>query len=244
MKVTYYSIVDVRSDFLPWQIKGLKTFCLDRDWEFVVLNNAIHRPKIHTQIEAASKKRRVRSLTVPEEVWDRKNSSLAHKETLKWVWHSVILKERPDIVGILDFDLFLTAPFRAESYLADHELAGWFCRNQHIRYLWPGLMLFDLRKLPNPETIDFDRGIIEGVRVDVGGAIHRYISKHPQLNIRNIPIGMFSDEFRVSMYDKTWIHYCKGSGWDNPDPDYKSRKDAFVFGALADIHAEAESAKS
>jgi hypothetical protein len=238
MKVTYYSIVDVRSDFLPWQIKGFQTFCLDVDWEFVVFNNAIHRPEVHAEIEEIAARNRIRSITVPENVWDRTNPSLAHKETLKWAWHSFVLKEQSAIASFIDFDLFLVAPFKAESYLTDCELAGWFLQNQHIRYLWPGLMFFDIQRLPEPETIDFDRGVIEGVRTDVGGAFHRYLKKHSQLKVKNIPIEMFSDEFRVSMYDKKWIHYCKGSGWDKPDPEYRQKKDAYVFDALRQIHVD------
>jgi hypothetical protein len=239
MKVSYYSIVDVRSDFLPWQIRGFQTFCQDTDWEFVVFNNAIHRPKVHAEIEAIAAQKRIRSITVPEDVWDRTNPSMAHKETLKWAWHSFVLKERPAIASLIDFDLFLVAPFGAESYLADYELAGWFLQNQHIRYLWPGLMFFDLQRLRDPETIDFERGLIEGVRTDVGGAIHRYIKQHPQLRIRNIPVRTINTDYRVHQYDQTWIHYSKGSGWDKPDPEYRRAKDAYVFDTLQQIHLDA-----
>ncbi len=105
------------------------------------------------------------------------------------------LLERPDCekLAIIDSDKFPFRNFSFADMLANDAMAiilqtrhhRWFKRIS-VRYPWNGFLLMNIRRLPQPKTIDFGAGLVNGIRTDTGGKMHRYLSAHPSLPIREL----------------------------------------------------------
>ena len=63
--------------------------------------------------------------------------------------------------------------------MKDCIIAGLPQHRQHVKYIWNGIMFFDMKKIIElDENLNFDCGIVDGVLTDVGGYTYYYFKKN------------------------------------------------------------------
>ena len=163
-------------------------------------------------------------------------ANVAHAYAFYWAWKNVISKDK-DPVCILDFDMFMVSPTKLTDRLKDHEMC--FVPqgkpNLPADYIWPGFVLFDMSKLPEPETMNWWCGSINGSAVDVGGHTCLYLAAHPELRTARVAFQHTEDnpelDFHPSDYqfltlekEPVFLHYYRGSNWHGLSNDYHEKK--------------------
>lgn len=180
--------------------------------------------------------------------------SSRHAQTLDYAW-SHLLDSGVGPVLILDADMILVAPHAGAAALEDaflhavrqsRETAG---TSRRIDYVWPGLVLADLGRLPDPRGFRFGVRSVDGAHLDTGGETShwldalsedqasqvRWIDHLPSLTWTPADAGIDFDP-RVSgflraddrnengkvfaeLYDRRWLHFRAGSNWRNEPAD-------------------------
>jgi hypothetical protein len=178
------------------------------------------------------------------------NANFAHAYALCWTWKHIISKERGP-VAILDSDVFLIQPIKLTDLLYQHDISNVLEGKTHpdgrcFRYLWPAIVLLNMAKLPEPETMNWFCGQIEGVPVDVGGHTHHYLQAHPELDLHVISKRHFwivdSLDFSPADYEEFYLngldneapvlHYRSGSNWNNQTKEYHQKKTEWLKGRI------------
>lgn len=257
--IKIYTFVSNRPDFINLQAYSFRKN-LKEDWEFTVFNNAklsgdSYYDEINTQCKASG----ATVIDIPRDsaLLDKCQgfetsiqilnpngiysiANVAHAYALCWAWKNVISKEKGPI-AMIDSDVFLIQPIKLTDTLYPHQLCNISDgRARHgggppILYMWPTFVLADMAKLPEPETMNWWCGQIEGVPVDVGGQTHHYLQAHPELDVLNLRKVHFSEDdptvtVRPANYDEfylgdsTVLHYRSGSNWNRKDNEYHRRK--------------------
>jgi hypothetical protein len=148
----------------------------------------------------------------------------------QWSWQRVICQEKGNI-AVVHSDIFLIEPVNFTNHLSDHELCAvkntW---QKGITGFWEPLLLADMSKMPDPETIVWWPSTVEGQWTDSGGRTYYYLKAHP--NLRWLEIGQdgcYDDaalDFHPARYayfllgDKKVLHYQSASGWATDRADY------------------------
>lgn len=170
------------------------------------------------------------------------NANVAAAYPICWAWKHVIGKQRNPIL-FLHSDMFLVEPTDFSCYLEDFNACFVAQSRPHptevIEYAWDAFFLADLSKLPQPETLNWYCGQIDGVPVDVGGQTHHYFKAHPELHLYKMHQSHVGDNGTpLSNYDEfhlgntTVLHYRTGSNWNHKDPDYHRAKTAWLQGRI------------
>jgi hypothetical protein len=239
MHVSLFTYADKRPDFIQWQVDCFKR-CLQDDWDLTVYDNAA-QPMHSQQIQAEC-----RRLGLPCRLVEMKghyDPTSACGVPLNWSWHAHLRKLRDRIVVVIDSDMFLLKPFSVEQFLGDCHVAAMKARRAHVKYLWNGICFFNMATLPDPEQINWDHGLVDNVNTDVGGHIHYYLQRHPQLRVRDIPttwkiiarhanyfvlpeaiVAEYKDEYGYELYAEAFLHYTRGSNWDGQSRDHHEAK--------------------
>ena len=254
-----------RPDFIEIQrqsfIKNLK-----EDFEFVVFNNAkydstggadfnginrqcaqsgvkvIEVQKDPDLIDRCQKIELSCSLFSPSGQYS--NANVAHAYALCWAWENYISKETGPI-AIFDSDVFLIQPIKLTDTLYPHQLVNIEDGKPHddgrvFHYMWPTFVLADMATLPDPPTLNWWCGRIEGVPVDVGGQTYHYFQAHPELDVLSVrrQHSHYFDESQLDFHpadydefylkDGTVLHYRSGSNWNHRGPEYHIKKTAWL----------------
>jgi len=121
------------------------------------------------EIAAIAAGRGVPYIRLPENPWDRRGraASRAHGLALNWIWRNLLLPGQPEMFGLLDDDIFPTAPDDPFSVLERQPIYG-YCRQIGARWFLGvnfSFYRFDyVRHLP----LDFSQDWFNGL--DTGGA--------------------------------------------------------------------------
>jgi hypothetical protein len=149
---------------IDWQMVLLRHFVPDA--LHVVVDNSPDGDRA-AEIERVAASHHVPYLRAPENPW--KKSSRSHGIVLNWIWHNVIRPGRPDAFGLLDHDLFPTAPDDPFAPLALQDVYG------YVRYteppsgrwfLWAG---FTMMRFAAVRDLDLDFGQDWFLGLDTGG---------------------------------------------------------------------------
>lgn len=257
--IKIYTFGSHRADFIGLQMHSFRKH-LREEFEFIVFNNsqfgwsgresygAIHEqgrqlgiPVIDVQkdqdlINRSQAIEFACTLFNPQGQYS--NANVAHAYALRWAWENYISKERCPI-ALFDSDVFLIQPTKLTDTLNPHQLANIPDGKPHpdgraFMYMWPTFVLADLARMPQPETLNWWCGRIEGVPVDVGGQTYHYFQAHPELDIYHIPRAHSPNEDSCPVHpadydefylkDATVLHYRSGSNWNHQTPDYHAKK--------------------
>ncbi len=171
-----------RPDFIEIQDKTFKKFLKD-DYTFVVFNDA-PQEEISDKIIKTCNRLNVPCIRIPQSIHDAPYLERWPGED----YHHPVVRcanvvqfsldtlgfDYDGIVMIIDSDMFLIKEFCVQEFLNGFDIAGVLQSRQHIKYIWNGLVFFNMQTLPDKKTIDFNCGKIDGIGVDVGG--HTYYS--------------------------------------------------------------------
>jgi hypothetical protein len=163
------------------------------------------------QIEHIAAAQSVAYLRAPENPW--KKSSRSHGIALNWIWHNILRPGAPEAFGLLDHDLFPTAPDDPFAPLATQDIYGYvrFAEPANGRwFLWAG---FSMMRFAVVRDLDLDFGQDWFIGLDTGGAnwgplYSRYeLSKLAQSPSRFVPyrdgIGTYDGPLQ---WCGTWLH--------------------------------------
>lgn len=177
MAVQIFTSVVNRPDFVEIQKKLFDKF-LKNDYEFHVVDDSID--------ENVSKEFQniCQSNSIKYHKKDTKDSNLnpaqACASAIQWTYDNLILKNHSeDKILFLDSDMFLIDNFDIEKYLDDCFISGLPQIRGNVKYLWNGIMLFDMKKIFEIDPyISFSDGVVEGHLTDVGGETYFYFKKN------------------------------------------------------------------
>jgi hypothetical protein len=167
---------------------------------------------------------------------------------LNWSFKNVLLPEGCDYLMMLDFDMFLMSEFSIEEFMANHSFAGVPQSNGSITYYWSGMLMMKMSGMPNKQSIDFGCGDIAGCgRVDSGGFIYLYLRDNPGVAVRAIThtchissqqhfsyffvddiANKYGPDFGFEVYTDQFLHYGRGSNWNNSPQDFVGKKTALL----------------
>ena len=87
----------------------------------------------------------------------------------------------------MDGDLFLIKDFSIREYLKDYDFIGSMRgdrENKGLEYVWIGLCFFNIKKLPNAKTLNFDLTFVDGTLLDSGGSTYYYLKNNPNVRLK------------------------------------------------------------
>jgi hypothetical protein len=237
MLVKIYTPAYNRPDYITLQRKTFLKFLKD-DFEYIVINSATEEDN-KLKINEECKQLEIRCIEMEE--YDHYNPSEAHATVLYWLFHEYIKHDIDSLAVIVDFDMFLVNEFSINKFMDKYDVAAIYNCRQHIDYLQPGIMFFNMPSLPNKDDISFWCGDIEGVRVDTGGSIYYWLKSNQQLRIRNLAehechsdffpaeiVDPHIEDYKFHIIEKAFLHYGRGSNWDMKSNEYHQNKMAFL----------------
>jgi len=252
-KVKIYTYADKRPDFIALQYKSIGHF-LRNPFELIVFNNCslLHYRRRRTITETCEGLG-LRCILVDGQ--DHTNPNVACAKPIQWSFHNYLKKEN-GLVCIIDSDMFLVAEFDLRQYMSGYDIAAVKQVRGHVRYMWNGLMFFNIPTLPSIDHMNFMCGLIDGVATDVGGFLYYWIRENPHARVRNIlhtshiysgnnnlaclpqkVLERYNEDYRFELYERAFLHYGRGSNWDRMNRLYHRNKTEltryFVESAMA-----------
>lgn len=167
------------------------------------------------------------------------NANVACAYPLCWAWRNKMHRVKDNIL-FLHSDVFLVEPIKLTDLLKDNPFAFIAqSRPNGVKYMWDAFFLADLRRLPEPRSVDWYCGKVNGSNVDVGGQTHRYLSAHPELKPLELRSDYISEDPSVSFQPPDYeffysgdkriaLHYRSASNWNHRSLEYHERKTAWL----------------
>lgn len=263
-----------RPKFIEIQNKLFGKFLLD-DFQLIIFNDA-ESFDIKEQIKRVCLECGIQHVDVPQTVHrERQNAemitgraSYRHAEVIQFAMKGYGFGY-DGILVLFDNDLFLIKSLSFSKLLGGNHIVGYkripnemsgdlvSYRFSHMPYLWPGLVILNMPKLPDQYTLSFDPVLIgEGsliTRTDTGGAVYNYLKAHENLKIKWLPrfeerqesvVTLDQNEREVpprfvellkpvfpffgTVANYFW-HYGMGSDYMNLGPNFHEQKERLFF---------------
>ena len=172
----FTSVVN-RPDFVALQDKLFQKF-LKNDYRFHVVDDSIDE-NISSQFKEICELKNIEYYKTPETL-EHNNPSTKVGNVIQWAFDDIVKKEcSSDIVFWTDSDMFLIDEFDIQEYMSDCVIAGLPQIRKHIKYMWNGLMFFNMPKLLELDSdIRFNVDFVDGEHLDTGGETYRYFKKN------------------------------------------------------------------
>jgi hypothetical protein len=182
MTVQIFTSVVNRPDFVEIQNNLFKKF-LKNDYQFHIVDDSIDSD-ISEQFKNICKDKNIEYYKTPENL-EHHNPSKKVGNVIQWAFDEIIKKKyASDIVFWTDSDMFLIDNFDINNYMLDCVIAGLPQVRKHIKYMWNGLMFFNMPKLLELDSdIRFNTDFIDGEHLDTGGETYWYFKRN-NLNMK------------------------------------------------------------
>lgn len=251
-KVKIYTWADKAPEFLYKQYETIKKFVKDDDWEFIVFNNVpatiLDRQK---KIKSICKELGVKCLDVRFRTLVSGAAQIC-AWGIFWAYHRFFRWEKDTIHVIFDSDMFFIRDFNFNEYLGDNQIAAIHQRRGDIQYLWNGFVVMRGGELPDKNYFDYRLGDINGERTDVGGRLHWWLQRNPDLKVRymlhtgHLDVSKsamlpekvregYKPEYKFQFIEHAVLHYRAGSNWDKKSKDFVDEKKAYFNTLLEEL---------
>ena len=172
----FTSVVN-RPDFVVLQDKLFQKF-LKNNYQFHVVDDSIDE-NISSQFKEICELRKIEYYRTPKNL-ENNNPSTKVGNVIQWAFDNIIKeKYSSDFIFWTDSDMFLIDNFDIEEYLSDCVIAGLPQIRKHIKYLWNGLMFFNMPKfMETDHQIGFNIANIDGEHLDTGGQTYHYFKRN------------------------------------------------------------------
>lgn len=256
MTVQIFTTVVNRPDFVEIQDKLFKKF-LKEEYQFNVIDDSVDET-VSKEFENICKKYSIQYYRKPQSESKKFDNPLAGArhatETIQWTYDNLIRKNHSkDLILFCDSDMFLLDDFSLEEYMDGEIIAGHLQVRGHVRYIWNGLMFFNMEKISKIDpNLNFSDGSVEGIITDIGGHLYPYFKKYninfkrindsgteedypeypSEYNGIQIPLLLTSDmwckpedgyNFELHLNGK-FLHYRAGTNWHTQN-SWKSKED-------------------
>jgi len=218
----FTSVVN-RPNFVKIQSKLFKKF-LKNEYQFHVIDDSIDN-NISTLFKNICEEENIKYYRTPKNL-DHSNPSTKVGNVIQWSFDEIIKKEYfSDIVFWLDSDMFLIDNFDIEDYMVDCVISGLPQVREHIKYMWNGLMFFNMPKLLDLDPhIKFNIDFIDGHHLDTGGETYQYFKKNnlqmKETNVEypthydNIDLQKDTAGYNMEIHlDGKFLHYRAATNW-------------------------------
>ena len=245
------SIHSHRLDFLALQHRSVAHFI--KDATFLPIINAFDTDVASAMMRYCEKNeiRYIRSKPLNPKHFTPNQSC---GEAINFFWHGWLKECQHDTILLLDSDCFLIAPFCPLDFLEGAPLAAPKVRREGngrvYNHLHPFPTVFDLKKCPNLSAIDWHMAILDGnVLTDNFGDSFNYLLSNPGLsdkvksitwsghicpenhNVGAIHPSMrpyYDNEYRMEIFEPSFLHSARGSNWANERPSVLQKKWEFT----------------
>lgn len=211
--------------FVEIQAKTFEKFIED-EYEFVIFNDG-KTPEIAKEIENLCKLNNIRCIRINQSVHDRpylprdsgddyNNPAIRCANVVQYSLDVLGFNYNGPVV-IIDSDMFPVKPISFIEYLKEYDLVGvpqfrpYHPLKPVVEYIWNGLVMFNMARLPEKEKINFNCGMIEGFPTDVGGQMHYYLLKHKDTlrkrYIGAVPFSSTVADYRKGRLDNDFNHF-------------------------------------
>jgi hypothetical protein len=246
MKIGVF-VIEKQTIFLPYWLKCLKTFLLDKDYVFNVVNNAENLNNEKDILDFCINN------NINHYVNTNKNfltASHSHGHALNYTLHNLIIDSNYDIVAVIDSDMFLSIPLSIEEFMKDYDVAAVPQSRSIFEYFWGNLLMIKVNE--SLKELDLNCGAIENVGVDVGGLSYHYIKKYnPKWkiigntcliakqfnNLSALPkefLEDYKDSYALEVLGP-FVHYRNGSNWAKFSEEYHREKRTYVFKCIDNL---------
>ena len=255
--VHIFTTVVNRPDFVEIQSKLFNKFLKD-EYQFHVVDDSVD-DQVSAEFKSVCEKNSVQYYRKPQSDQKKFDNPLAGArhaaETIQWTYDTIIKQNhQKDLVLFCDSDMFLLDDFCLEDYMKNEVIAGHLQVRGHVRYIWNGLMFFNMEKIFKIDPdLNFSDGNVEGELTDIGGHFHSYFKKHniqfkrindggtdgedfpeypTEYNGIEIPVLLTSDMwckpengYNFELHlDGKFLHYRAGTNW-HTQSNWKSKED-------------------
>jgi hypothetical protein len=131
--------------------------------------------------------------------------------------------DKNDIVALFDHDIFLTSNFnKLDGMLSENGILTAVQHREHVYYIWPGLVIFNLSNCINIEELSLNGdslvnghwvSINDGVRVDIGGNSYQYLTKYKDVVLFSDLMNHLSENTNEISENYVFYHFLDGSQW-------------------------------
>lgn len=214
-KVLIFTHAYNRPDFVEIQHRTFQAF-LEDEYEFVVFSDASD-PQMAHAMQAVCDKYGIECVQVPQHIhnmpylqrWPGENYNYPTVRNVNSVMYSLRTRgfKHDDILVLLDSDMFLVKKMNIRKAMEQYDLMGLHITYNGYPYIWHGLTFFNMKTLPDIDTIDFNCGRINGTPVDGGGHSHFYLKAHPDIRINFFNLH-YSPTFRCEQCRKIKSSTC------------------------------------
>ena len=231
--ITVYATHYNKLEFLSLQYEKLKEHCID-DFKYIVINNGID-VDVKNKISEYCFINRIEEIIINQEDQRHIYCSHDHIIALDYTYKQYIAKDISDIRVVMDNDVIPYKDFSFITILNNHDISG-FYQQSIIDYSSAIFTMYN-------KNVNLEGFEINGKFGDSGSGTGNLIKDNKySINWVNVtcPMRELESNYIFSQtnpgalqYNATWgiqfisscfIHYYRGTGWDNGDSNYHSDK--------------------
>lgn len=220
-----FTTVVNRPDFVRIQKTLFDKFLLD-EYQFHVVDDSID-DTISNKFKEICLENNIKYYKKTEKFIGH-DASKACAVAIQWTFDELLKKNHStDIVFLCDSDMFLVDKFSIADYMKDVIIAGLPQWREHIKYVWNGIMFFDMKKITDlDDNLNFDCGYVDGVLTDVGGHMYYYFKKNnidmketdveypTHFNDIELQNGEVTKGYNFELHlDGKFLHYRAATNW-------------------------------
>jgi len=229
--IKIFSIHAKRTDFLKLHIESLQYFCKD-NFEYYCIDNFLlpeHSQLIKQECEDLNVNyiRPTNSIT---------GTALDHVSALNLIKN---FTNDSNLNVILEFDVFLINTFSFKDYIGTYDISGIYQQRNNFEkeYIAPFVVI--INRNSNFSEIDFS--VQNGC--DTGGNTQYYLKNKKVRWMKHTPglidqndtdcfIIPYDNSFGCQIIEGSFIHYYRGTNWDNRSHDYEQLKTSWLVDAF------------
>lgn len=154
---------------------------------------------------------------------EQSSPSAYHGASVTWAYNEIISKESTDYAFLLDHDMFLINDFDIDEYMSDCDISGLSQTRGSTRYVWPGLMIMDMKKVKKYK-FDFLPCVVDGHPLDTGGGNYPLVQnlnfkptdvEYPD-TFNGINLLENDDGYGFELHlNQKFVHFRNASSWHN-----------------------------
>lgn len=224
-----FSIHAKRTDFLRLHVESLRYFCKD-NFEYFCIDNFT----LPEQIEFIKKECKDLNVNYIRGTYNITGTAWDHAPSLNCIKNYT---DDANLNIILEFDIFLINEFSFSDYISNYDISGIYQQRNNFEQEYIAPFIVIVNKNNSFSKIDFDGA--NGC--DVGGNTQYYVKDKKVKWMKHTP-ALFDDNdcftipydksFGCQIIESSFIHYYRGTNWDNFSDNYEKLKTKWFIDTL------------
>lgn len=254
-QLTIYTIVSTKIELLELQLKCFNRF-IKNSFELIVIDNS-NNTDLNLKFKNFCEDNNLSYIAISTN--DNRGPGFRHAQALNILWQNYAINSNSEYVMVCDSDIFCVKDTIIEELLEHKYLIAAPLQHRQNKYFWvgPTVAIFNKSKILNLQELKWDAGThVNGVALDTGGESYYFLDKNPEVkaltknlkathhlnksrnNINCLPdkyANTYEENFFLEFFSNNFLHYARGSNWDNASNEYHQKKLSFVNNLLDDL---------